>query len=223
MFEIRSSSLLKVEIILALFLYFLGIVGSYLRYKKYQRYGRLDTLCMICFTWAGNLMMLGLLNLLKFSFIPTLHLQVGRIIYYSGSVASSFIFLSKKYEEAKFANQIAMSILLSGLAFILGEALLFYYHLPFEWILMSCLGLVVTYLFSLLPKKNVMGLVIGLLLLFLPILSTFKQEGLNMENLSKKRDEGIKVLLSSNEKGRKKFPSLDQLDLQSYSVNKKGK
>jgi hypothetical protein len=198
-FSIKSSFFLNLEITLAMLFYLFGILGSRLRYKKYERYGKLDTFCMLCFTWGGNLMMLGLLNFIKFAFIPTLHMQIGRTIYYAGSIASSFIFLNKKYEEAKLANHIAMYILMSGMVFILGEALLFYYNLPLESIIMSGIGLVMVYIFTLMPSKNVVGILGGAALLILPLFSTVKEGGFNLEKLSAKRGEGIKTLISSLE------------------------
>lgn len=198
-FEIRSSYFLRAEVSLAVLCYIAGILGSYFRYQKHERFGKLDTFCMLCYTWGGNLMMLGLLNLIKFSFVPSLHIEVGRAIYYAGAIASSFIFLNKKFEMAKLANHISMYILMSGKVFILGEVLFFYFELPVESIFISGAGLVIVLLFSLIPSKNVFVILGGVALLVLPLLSAVKEKGFDLEKLSNRRNEGIKTLISSLE------------------------
>lgn len=174
---VKTDLLMQIENILGALIYLVGVAGSYFRFGKYERRGKLDALFMICITWGYCSIMVGLINIAKYTLVPSLHIEVIRALYYGGAIASSFVFFDKDFASAATKSKIAASLLMGTMAFVFGESLVFYLDLSYGMAILSCVGLLVIYIFNLWQRKNMAGILTGLAMLLLPILKWLAKTG----------------------------------------------
>jgi hypothetical protein len=205
MMTVKTDLLMQVENILGALIYLVGVAGSYFRFGKYERRGKLDALFMICITWGYCSIMVGLMNIVKYTLVPSLHLEMIRVLYYGGAAVSSFVFFEKDFYRAATKSKIYASLLMGTMAFVFWEALVFYLDLPFGMAVLSCVGLLVIYIFNLGQRKNLAGILTGLAMLLMPILPKLTDGGLDLDKMSMKRDLAINRLIDdkSNLESRK--------------------
>ncbi len=194
----KTDLLLQIENILGALIYLVGVTGSYFRFGKYERRGQLDALFMVCITWGYCAIMVGLMNIAKNTLVPSLHLEMIRVLYYGGAIASSFVFFDRDFASAATKSKIAASLLMGTMAFVFWEALVFYLDLPSGAAILSCVGLIVIYIFNLWQKKNMVGILTGAAMLLLPILPKLNQNDLNIEKMNMKREIAISNLSGIN-------------------------
>ncbi len=195
---LKADLLMQIENILGALIYLVGVAGSYFRFGKYERRGKLDALFMICITWGYCSIMVGLMNIAKYTLVPSLHLEMIRVLYYGGAMASSFVFFDTNFSSAATKSKIAASLLMGTMAFVFWEALVFYLDLPAGMAILSCVGLLVIYIFNLWQKKNMVGILTGVAMLLLPILPKLNQNDLNIDKMHMKREIAIRNLTESN-------------------------
>lgn len=197
---VKTDLLMQVENILGALIYLVGVAGSYFRFGKYERRGKLDALFMVCITWGYCSIMVGLINIAKYTLVPSLHLEVIRALYYGGAIASSLVFFDKDFASAATKSKIAASLLMGTMAFVFGEALVFYLDLPYGAAILSCVGLLVIYIFNLWQRKNMAGILTGVAMLLLPILPKLNQNDLNIDKMNEKREIAIRHIIDGNPK-----------------------
>lgn len=195
MMAIKTDLLMQIENILGALIYLVGVAGSYFRFGKYERKGKLDALFMVCITWGYCAIMVGLMNIAKHTLVPSLHLEMIRVLYYGGAAVSSFVFFERDFSRAATKSKIAASLLMGTMAFVFWEALVFYLDLPFGMAVLSCVGLLVIYIFNLWQRKNMAGILTGIAMLLLPILPKLTDGGLNLDKMRIKRDLAISDLV----------------------------
>jgi hypothetical protein len=200
MMTVKTDLLMQVENILGALIYLVGVAGSYFRFGKYERRGKLDALFMVCVTWGYCSIMVGLINIAKYTLIPSLHLEVIRALYYGGAIVSSLVFFDKDFVSAATKSKIAASLLMGTMAFVFGEGLVFYLDLPYGMAILSCVGLLVIYVFNLWQRKNMAGILTGAAMLLLPILPKLNQNDLNIDKLNTKREIAIRNIIEGHTK-----------------------
>lgn len=194
---VKTDFLMQIENVLGALVYFIGVAGSYFRFGRYERRGKLDALFMICITWGYCTLMIGVINIVKYILVPSLHVEVIRLLYFGAAFASSLIFFDKDFKSAATKNKIAAALLMGGMAFVFGEALVFYLDLPYGMAVLSCVGLLWVYIFSLFEKKNMTGILTGLIMLMVPILPTLAKKDLNIDKMRMKREVAVKKLIEN--------------------------
>lgn len=197
---VKTDFLMQIENICGALIYLVGIAGSYFRFGSYERRGKLDALFMICITWGYCAIMVSLINIAKYTFIPSLHVEVIRILYYGGAIVSSLLFFDKDFASAATKNKIAACLLMGAMAAIFGEALVFYLDLPYGAAILSCVGLLVIYVSSLVQRKNMVGILTGLVMILLPILPKLTKSDLDLDKMSMKREIAVKNLIEGQSK-----------------------
>ena len=200
MMILKTDLLMQVENILGALIYLVGVTGSYFRFGKYERRGKLDALFMVCITWGYCSIMVGLINIAKYTLVPSLHLEVIRALYYGGAIASSLVFFEKDFSSAATKSKIAAGLLMSTMAFVFWEGLVFYLDLPYGAAVLSCVGLLVIFIFNLEQKKNMAGILTGAAMLLLPILPKLNQNDLNIDKMNAKREIAIRNIIDSHSK-----------------------
>lgn len=200
MMTFKTDLLMQVENILGALIYLVGVAGSYFRFGKYERRGKLDALFMVCITWGYCSIMVGLMNIAKNTLVPSLHLEVIRALYYGGALASSLVFFDKDFSSAATKNKIAAGLLMGTMAFIFWEGLVFYLDLPYGAAILSCIGLLVLFIFNLGQKKNMAGILTGAAMLLLPILPKLNQNDLNIDKMNAKREVAIRNMIDGHSK-----------------------
>ena len=198
MISIKTDLLMQIENILGALIYLVGVAGSYFRFGKYERRGKLDALFMVCITWGYCAIMVGLMSIAKHTLVPSLHLEMIRVLYYGGAIASSLVFFDRDFASAATKSKIAASLLMGTMAFVFWEALVFYLDLPAGAAVLSCVGLLVIYIFNLWQKKNMVGILTGAAMLLLPILPKLNQNDLNIDKMNMKREIAIRGLFEEN-------------------------
>ena len=141
-----------------------------------------------------------LINIAEYTFIPSLHVEVIRILYYGGAFVSSLVFFDKDFASAATKNKIAACLLMGAMAAIFGEALVFYLDLPYGAAILSCVGLLVIYVSSLGQRKNIVGMLTGVVMILLPILPKFTEGGLDLDKMSMKREIAVRNLIKDQPK-----------------------
>ena len=199
MMTLKTDLLMQIENILGALIYLVGVAGSYLRFGKYERRGKLDALFMICITWGYCAIMVGLMNIVKYTIIPSLHLEMIRVLYYGGAAVSSFVFFERNFSRAATKSKIAAGLLMGTMAFVFWEGLVFYLDLPYGAAVLSCVGLLVIFIFNLWQKKNMAGILTGAAMLLLPILPKLNQNDLNIDKMNSKREVAVRNLIESHD------------------------
>lgn len=195
---LKFNSLILVENLLGTLLYLLGTIGSFLRYGQAERRGKLDAIFLISMTWGFCALMISTFNILKYNFIPTIHLEVIRAIYYLGAAITSLVFFAKNYEDAALKNRIAAVVLMGATAFVLAEGLVFYFGQTYPAALFSCSGaLLVFFWYSIGGQRNLGGIILGLGMFFLPLCPILMEQGLDVEKLKEKREVAINHLVDT--------------------------
>ena len=115
-------------------------------------------------TWGFSALTVSITHISKYIFIPTLHLEFYRYLFYSGALFSSLVFLAKDFKSSAFLTKIGAHFLMASFILIAFESLIFYFDLPLEAAICSCLGVLILFINNLFPKKNVALLGLGLLL-----------------------------------------------------------
>lgn len=200
MMAVKTDLLMQIENILGALIYLVGVAGSYFRFGKYERRGKLDALFMICITWGYCSIMVGLMNIAKYTLVPSLHLEMIRVLYYGGAIASSFVFFDKDFSSAATKSKIAAGLLMGTMAFVFWEGLVFYLDLPYGAAVLSCVGLLVIFIFNLGQKKSMAGILTGAAMLLLPILPKLNQNDLNIDKMNMKREIAIRNLIEVHPK-----------------------
>ena len=200
MITIRLDLTTYIESILGTILYLLGIAGSYYRFGKFERKGKLDAIFLACVPWGGALLILSMLNIVKYNLLPTLHSDVVRVFYYIGTFVSSSVFFVKSFEAGKRSCLLATFFLWGTMAFIVAEGLVFYLDISYGAAIFSCIGLLMIFYFKIPEQLNLVGMLTGAAILFMPLLPNLLENGLDINKMDAKRALAIQNLLQ-NEKG----------------------
>lgn len=186
---------IRMETVLGTLFYLVGVLGSYYRFNRYKRRGSIDTLFMICITWGFSALTVSIAWIIKHTFIPTLHFEIYRLLFYAGAVMSSLVFLTKKLSSIKIQVKIAIHLLMGAFVLMIFEGLIFYFDLPFEAALFSSFGILVFFFANLFQKKNIAFIGLGMLLFILPIFPIVKKLDLTFDQMNQKREIAIKKLI----------------------------
>ncbi len=190
------DSLVVTENLIGIFLYLVGMAGSYFRYEQSERRGRLDSFFLIAVTWGFSSLMIGVLNIVKYNYLPTMHLEVIRAVYYVGAGVTSLVFFSKNHKDSMVKTRISAMILMGALAFTYAEALVFYLDLTYPAAIFSSVGFLMIYCFLIIGRLDIRGILMGTGMLLIPILPTFMDNGLDLEGLDSKRKLAVNQLMS---------------------------
>lgn len=187
--------LTQIETVLGTLLYLIGVLGSYYRFKLCKRRGKVDALFMICTTWGFSALTVSLAWIIKHTFVPTLHLEFYRLFFYAGAFMSSLVFLTKELKSIIIQAKAATHLLMGSMVLIAFDALVFYFNLPFEAAVCSCIGILIFFIANLFQKKNIAFIGLGMLLFILPIFPIVKKLDLNFDQMNQKRELAIKKLI----------------------------
>ncbi|MCB1073272.1 MAG: hypothetical protein KDK96_09270 [Chlamydiia bacterium] len=191
----KPTLLIQIETVLGALLYLIGVLGSYYRFKLYKRRGKIDALFMICTTWGFSALTVSLAWIIKHTFVPTLHFDLYRLLFYAGAFASSLVFLTKDLKSIIFQTKVAAHLQMGSMVLVAFYALIFYFELPFEAAVCSCIGILIFFIANLIQKKNIVSLGLGMLLFILPIFPRVKKLDLNFDQMNQKREIAIKELI----------------------------
>ena len=203
-----------VESILGAVVYLIGLAGSYYRFGQHERKGKLDAAFLVCIQCGGALLTVNMINLLKYSFVPTLHANFVRALYYSGTLVASTVFFTKKFEDGKRSCLLATYCTWSAMAFVFAEALVFYLDLPYGAAIFSCVGLLMFCYFRIPQHPQIVGMLSGIVIMLLPILPKFSGDGLNFDKLNTKREIAVKSLLEKDSSIQEKHNLQEIVDAQ---------
>lgn len=206
-----------IESILGAVVYLVGLAGSYQRFGKYERKGKLDAAFLVCIQCGGALLTVSLINLLKYSFVPTLHANFVRALYYSGTLAASTVFFTKNFEDGKRSCLLATYCTWGAMAFVFAEALVFYLDLPYGAAIFSCVGLLMFCYFRIPQQPQVVGMLSGIVIMLLPILPKFSGDGLNFDKLNTKREIAVRSLMEKDSLVQEKHDLQEVVDAQQPS------
>lgn len=191
----KPTLLIQIETVLGALLYLIGVLGSYYRFKLYKRRGKIDALFMICTTWGFSALTVSLAWIIKHTFVPTLHFEFYRLLFYVGALMSSLVFLTKDLKSIIIQAKTATHLLMGSMILIAFDALVFYFNLPFEAAVCSCIGILIFFIANLFQKKNIAFIGLGMLLFILPIFPIVKKLDLNFDQMNQKRELAIKELI----------------------------
>lgn len=206
-----------IESILGAVVYIVGLAGSYYRFGKYERKGKLDAAFLVCIQCGGALLTVSLINVLKYSFVPTMHANFVRALYYSGTLIASTVFFTKNFESGKRSCLLATYLTWGAMAFAFAEALVFYLDLPYGAAIFSCVGLLMFCYFKIPQQPQIVGMLSGLVIMLLPVLPKLSGDELNFDKLNMKREIAIKSLLEKDSLGQEKHNFQEVVDIQPLS------
>jgi hypothetical protein len=206
-----------IEGILGAVVYLIGLAGSYYRFGKYERKGKLDAAFLVCIQCGGALLTVSLINVLKYSFVPTLHANIVRALYYSGTLVASTVFFTKNFESGKRSCLLATYFTWGAMAFAFAEALVFYLDLPYGAAIFSCVGLLMFVYFKIPQQPQIVGMLSGIVIMLLPILPKLSGDGLNLDKLNAKREIAVRSLLEKDSLGQEKHNLQEVVDAQPLS------
>lgn len=191
---VKPDLLIQTETILGALLYLIGVGGSYLRYGKHERRGKVDAIYMICITWGFCAIMVALMSIAKYAFVPTLHMAVVRVLYYSGAFFSSLVFFAKDFLTASKQCKISANLLVGSMAFLVGEGLGFYLGLSYQAAIFASVGIMLMYFATFLRERRSTTL-FGLAMLALPIFPKLIEGKFDLNKMKVKREIAIQRLL----------------------------
>ena len=190
----KPPLLTQIETVLGVLLYLMGVMGSYYRFKFHERRGKVDAIFMICTTWGFSALSVSLAWVIKHTFIPTLHFEFYRFLFYAGAFMSSLVFFSKSLNSIIIEARAANHLLTGTMILMAFDALVFYFNLPFEAAVCSCIGILIFFIANLFQRKNIAFIGLGMLLFILPIFPIVKKMDLNFDQMNQKRELAIKEL-----------------------------
>jgi hypothetical protein len=138
--------------------------------------------------------MVSFFNIVKYIFVPSLHIEVIRVLYYGGALVSSLIFFDKNFASGAIKTKLATILVLSTMAFVFGETLIFYLELSYGRAFLSCIGLLLIYFLSLQQRKNVVEILVGVAMILLPILPQLNKGNIDIHKMNLKREIAIREL-----------------------------
>ena len=191
----NPTPLIKLETIFGAFFYLIGVLGSYYRFKLHKRREKIDALCMICMTWGAAAITVSIGWVIKHTAVPSLHFELYRFLWYAGAFVTSMVFLTKDFKSAFIRTRLGANLLLASMILVFFDALVFYFELPLEAAVCSCIGVVIFFIANLFQKKNIAYLGLGMLLFILPIFPIVKKQELTFDQMNQKRELAIKELL----------------------------
>lgn len=206
---VKPDLLVQFETIFGALLYLFGVAGSYYRFEKHERRGKIDSLLMVCFTFGYCAIMVSLLRIAKYTLIPTIHLEIVRVLYYSGAFVSSLVFFAKEFRLTKKFAKIATFLILGPMVFIAGEGLVFYLEIPYQSAIFSCVGILVFYFASFIRRNSLAASLAGLAMIALPIHPKLKEQKLDLQQMNAKREAFISHL--GKEKEPLRFDNDEQI------------
>jgi len=198
MIIMKPDHLAYIESIFGAILYIFGMAGSYFRFGNFERRGKIDAIFLASVQWGGALLLLSLLNIVKYSIFPTLHTDHVRVLYYTGTLISSSVFFVKSFEAGIRMCRLATCFLWGTIAFIVGEGLVFYFDLSYSAAIFSCVGLLVIMFFRIFQQPNLVGMLAGMAMLLLPIIPKLSEGGFNLDTMNAKRELAVGNLLGED-------------------------
>lgn len=193
-----------IESIVGAVVYLIGIEGSYYRFGRYERRGKLDAIFLVCIQCGGALLVLSMVNIVKYALIPTLHVDVVRLLYYAGTLVASTVFFTKNFEKGNWSCFAATYLTFGAIAFVLAEAMVLYLGLSYEAAIFSCAGLLLMHYFMMTQRAQAVGLFCSAAMVFLPILPKVSGEEFILDKLNAKREIAIKSLLEKDDLDKNK-------------------
>ncbi len=208
-----------VESILGAVVYLLGLAGSYFRFGKYERKGKFDAAFLVCIQCGGALLTVSLISVLKYSFVPTMHADFVRALYYSGTLVASTVFFTKNFESGRRVCLLATYFTWGAMACAFAEALVFYLDLPYGAAIFSCVGLLMFCYFKIPQQPQIAGMLFGIGIMLTPILPKLSEEGFNFGKLNAKREVAINNLLKKDVLSQKREDLQEVVDTQPLPGN----